>query len=192
MTTRDTPEAEALVKALSENRCGDEVCEELRFRAALDVLTGRGRKAHNGNAIALAAINEPNENPEPPVPSTRDTPEAALAAALVMLMVEEGFAVPAANRDEQWDAPVEEAKRIATKALGALERDGWALLPVEHFDQDAELLAEAVRLRSQLNARGAGVLAPHCETDWCGEPCGHDGPCASPPARAALAPEVPR
>lgn len=43
-----------------ENRCGDPLCEDLRHRMAVKVLTGEfGR--HNGAAIALAAAIEPNE-----------------------------------------------------------------------------------------------------------------------------------
>jgi hypothetical protein len=86
--------------------------------------------------------------------TTRDTPEAALAAALVMPMVEEGFAVPAANRDEQWDAPVEEAKRIATKALAAMP--GWTLVPdtfrtwATALDARQQYEAEIARLREAL------------------------------------------
>ena len=53
---------------------------------------------------------------------------------LATAMVEEGFAVPAANRDEQWDAPVEEAERIVRK-LRLAEREAL----------DVERMREAAR-----------------------------------------------
>jgi hypothetical protein len=157
-TTYDTPEAEALAKALSENRCGDKVCEELRFRAALDVLTGRGRKAHNGNAIALFAINEPNENPEPKPMTTHDTPEAALAAALHRELDDDLCVIrPNDDAPREHDMPDEWWGKRAAAILAAL--DGWTLIDDEYLTGTAMALADEIGRAESAEAEIARLRA---------------------------------
>lgn len=58
----------------------------------------------------LAVEAEAAATPGPGAPFT--------ARQLAVAMAEEGFAVPATNRDEQWDAPYEEAERVLARLSG--------------------------------------------------------------------------
>jgi len=58
-----------------------------------------------------------------------ETQIRAMAQSLAIALAEEGFAIQAANRDEQWEAPYEEAERIVRKlGLASLVTDERARL----------------------------------------------------------------
>ncbi len=73
---------------------------------------------------------------------TRDTPEAALAAALHEIEPYSG------NNACEVSYHEDEASAL----LAAMPN--WHLVPADHFDQDADLLAEAIRLHKLSREKG--------------------------------------